>query len=102
MCSETVAVGGYFAFNQDIVWDTSSVTDMFLMFNGAFAFNEHNIGGWNTSSVTDMGYMFYQAVAFNQVFQEAFASNQDIEGPIFCFPELMLMHSITYQLSANW
>ena len=71
-------------------------------FNGAFAFSEHNIGGWNTSSVTDMGYMFYQAVAFNQVFQEAFAPNQDIEGPIFCFPELMLMHSITYQLSANW
>jgi len=69
-----------FAFNQDIVWDTER--------------------GWNTSSVTDMGYMFYQAVAFNQVFQEAFASNQDIEGPIFCFPELM--HSITYQLSANW
>ena len=79
-----------FEFNQDIVWDTSSVTDMFLTFNG------------DTSSVTDMGYMFYQAVAFNQVFQEAFASNQDIEGPIFCFPELMLMHSITYQLSANW
>jgi len=100
MCSETVAVGGYFAFNQDIVWDTSSVTDMFLTFNGAFAFSEHNIGGWDTSSVTDMGYMFYQAVAFNQVFQEAFASDQDIEGPIFCFPELM--HSITYQLSANW
>ena len=40
MCSETVAVGGYFAFNQDIVWDTSSVTDMSLMFNGSFAFKD--------------------------------------------------------------
>ena len=53
-------------FNADIShWDTSSVTNMSLMFNSASAFNQ-DIGNWDTSSVTDMGSMFRAASAFNQ------------------------------------
>ena len=53
-------------FNQNISkWNTSSVTTMFKMFEGAAAFNQP-IGDWDTSSVTTMQYMFYDAAAFNQ------------------------------------
>ncbi len=45
-------------------WDTSSVTDMGLMFQSASAFNA-DISGWDTSSVTDMAYMFRGAWSFN-------------------------------------
>ena len=46
-------------FNADISgWNTSSVTDMGLMFyGGASSFNA-DISGWDTSSVTDMGICF--------------------------------------------
>jgi surface protein len=46
-------------------WNTASVSNMSLMFNGAFAFNQ-NIGSWNTSAVTNMLGMFWAASAFNQ------------------------------------
>ena len=54
------------AFNQPIgSWNTSQVTDMYRMFEGAAAFNQA-IGSWDTSKVTIMGYMFYGAAAFYQ------------------------------------
>jgi len=46
-------------------WDTSSVTNMANMFNGASGFDAP-IGDWNTGHVTDMSGMFSGAVAFNQ------------------------------------
>ena len=45
--------------------DTSKVTDMRRMFEGAKAFNQP-IGNWDTSKVTNMAYMFTGASAFNQ------------------------------------
>jgi len=46
-------------------WDTSNVTDMSNLFNGASAFNQ-DISGWDTSKVTNMSKMFLGAAAFNQ------------------------------------
>lgn len=46
-------------------WDTSHVTQMRHMFQGATNFNQ-DISGWDTSSVQDMSYMFYEAKEFNQ------------------------------------
>ncbi|MFH1521786.1 MAG: DUF2341 domain-containing protein, partial [archaeon] len=45
-------------------WDTSSVTTMDSMFNGATNFNQ-NLTNWNVSKVTDMDFMFYSATVFN-------------------------------------
>ena len=74
-------------FNTDITkWDTTNVTDMSDMFNGASTFNQ-NIGlrptipiyptplttpspgpytAWNTSKVTNMNNMFFNSTAFTQ------------------------------------
>ena len=46
-------------------WNTSTITSMTSMFNGASLFNQ-NIGSWNTSNVTTMASMFYLATSFNQ------------------------------------
>jgi surface protein len=46
-------------------WDTSAVTNMADMFNGASGFDS-GIGDWDTSHVTDMSDMFDNAVAFDQ------------------------------------
>ncbi|GMH96593.1 hypothetical protein TL16_g13312, partial [Triparma laevis f. inornata] len=57
---------GATAFNQDLSsFDTSSVTNMESMFRGATAFNQ-DLSSFDTSSVTYMGRMFYGATAFNQ------------------------------------
>jgi surface protein len=46
-------------------WDTSGVTYMAYLFDGASSFNE-DIGAWDTSGVTTMNSMFWEASAFNQ------------------------------------
>ncbi len=46
-------------------WDTSAVTDMADLFDGASGFDSP-IGSWDTSHVTDMSGMFANAVAFDQ------------------------------------
>ena len=53
-------------FDEDISsWDTSNVTDMSHMFNGARSFSE-DLDYWDTSNVTNMEYMFYNATSFNE------------------------------------
>ena len=54
------------AFNQPIGgWNTSKVTDMYMMFGSAYAFNQY-IGDWDVSSVTNMGGMFDGARDYDQ------------------------------------
>jgi surface protein len=61
-----IMFGGAFTFNQDISgWDVSNVTNMRGMFSRAFSFNQ-DIGGWDVSNVTNMGIMFWNATSFNQ------------------------------------
>jgi surface protein len=53
-------------FNGDITyWDTSRVTNMARMFDGATQFNQA-IGPWNTANVTSMTRMFAGATSFQQ------------------------------------
>ncbi|KNG79542.1 BspA family leucine-rich repeat surface protein, partial [Mycoplasma sp. HU2014] len=46
-------------------WDTSNITNMFRMFEGAENFNQ-DISGWNTSKVRNMSAMFLNTFDFNQ------------------------------------
>jgi surface protein len=75
----TVTETGYMfssatSFNQDLnSWDTTNVTDMSGMFEGATAFNDGDVTlveapgvGWDTTNVTDMNDMFEGDVAFDQ------------------------------------
>jgi surface protein len=65
--SKVTDMGGMFngasAFNQPLNFDTSSVTDMGGMFQSATAFNQDL--SFNTSNVTNMRAMFYGASSFN-------------------------------------
>jgi surface protein len=54
-------------------WNTSNVTNMNSMFNGATTFNQ-NINSWNTSAVIIMGSQF------NGMFRGATSFNQDISS----------------------
>ena len=46
-------------------WDTSGVTDMRILFNNAYSFNQP-IGDWDVSNVTNMNNMFFRTASFNQ------------------------------------
>ena len=46
-------------------WNTSTVTNMAQLFQGAANFNK-NIGSWNTSNVTTLASTFRNAIVFNQ------------------------------------
>ncbi|MDC6387044.1 BspA family leucine-rich repeat surface protein, partial [Muricauda sp. SK9] len=63
------------SFNQDINdWDTSSVTNMGSMFNGAVEFNGA-ILDWDTGEVTNMANMFKGATSFNGILDTWDVSN---------------------------
>ena len=66
----TSAVGTF--LNSDVdstdnidVWDTSNVTNMSRMFEGAANYNG-DISTWDVANVTDMSAMFKSAISFNQ------------------------------------
>lgn len=53
-------------FNGDISqWNTSNVTNMCSMFEGASSFN-CPLNNWDVSNVTNMSFMFEEAKSFNQ------------------------------------
>ncbi len=52
--------------------DTSSVTQMSRMFNGATSFNQPLGSNFDTSGVTNMDYMFCEATLFNQPLGDKF------------------------------
>ena len=55
--------GGAFAFNSELAWDTSKVTQMYGTFRDTEAFNQPL--AWDTSKVMGMDYTFRDARAFN-------------------------------------
>lgn len=76
---------GAAAFNGDIsTWDTSQVTTINSMFHGAASFNQ-NIGSWNTANITNMGYVFYGASTFNQNLNSWNTSNVSNMSGMFSF-----------------
>ena len=44
-------------------WDTSNVTDMYMMFSNCSSLRTLHLSDWNTSKVKDMTKMFYQCPA---------------------------------------
>jgi surface protein len=74
---------GATSFNQNIsIWDTTKVMDMSYMFSGATSFNQ-NISLWNTSNVIYMDYMFEAASSFNQDISKWDVSNVVSMGSMF-------------------
>ena len=45
-------------------WDTSEITDMWMLFYGKATFNDDISRSWDVSSVTNMGRMFQGASSF--------------------------------------
>ena len=64
--------------------DTSNVTNLSGMFDGAKSFNQP-IGDWNTSNVTDMSHMFWRASSFNQPIGGWDTSNVKSMSEMFCY-----------------
>merc|ERR1712118_43365 len=65
---------GAAAFNKELTWDTSAVTSMEGMFEGAAKFNnadQDTIKNWDTKKVTNMASMFKGAAVFNLALTEA-------------------------------
>ena len=58
------------------LWDTSLITDMSELFNGAGSFNG-DISGWNTAKVTNMLYMFRGASSFGYL--------ESLDAPRSCY-----------------
>ena len=52
-------------YGEISTWDTSKVTNMEFMFDGASSFNQP-LNNWNVSNVEDMEGMFQNAISFNQ------------------------------------
>lgn len=68
------------SFNNDISgWDTSSITNMSHMFQGASAFNQP-IENWDVSNVTNMSYMFAKKD------DELFTAHDDSSPSVFNQP----------------
>ena len=53
------------AFNADLPWDTSQVTDMSYMFHAALAFGG-DVTSWDVGSCNNFAFMFNNAVEFNR------------------------------------
>ena len=86
-------------FNGDISkWNTSNVTNMFSMFDGATNTFNQPLDKWDVSNVTDMSYIFEEAKKFNQplnnwniskvtsmsgMFKKAISFNQPLNNWIF-------------------
>lgn len=66
--------------------DTSNVTNMSGMFDGAKSFNQP-IGDWDISNVTDMSHMFWKASSFNQPIGDWDTSNVKSMSEMFCYAE---------------
>jgi len=58
-------------------WNTSQITNMSGMFNGATSFNQ-NIDAWDITSVSDMSYMFYGASSYNQILNDNLNANVNL------------------------
>ena len=79
-------------------WDTSNITNFFSTFRQAKAFNQP-IGSWNTANVTNMSRMFDNATAGNNAF------NQDIGAwnvsKVTNFSQMFLGSTTTNQVFNN-
>lgn len=57
---------GYaYAFNNDVPFNTSSVTFLSNMFVGASSFDHYSIASWDVSKVINFQYMFKDTMSFN-------------------------------------
>jgi surface protein len=71
------------AFNADLGdWDVSEVTNMYFMFGYATSFNG-DLGAWDVSKVTHMGGMFSGATAFNGPLDWCVLDTVDVDTDMF-------------------